>query len=161
MALSDLPQGCSITSLMQSWYKTNVTMLMTQGCNNTVISWLYRTCWNNLATNLIISKRFLQLLTSCSKLVDKLFQTCWQIGTSHANTTCWRPVGRLVTRCETFTRVPILIDLPLVQWPARGRHELVYVVWESALESLYCHVTIPRDKSIDNCKKVMFVYPRT
>jgi hypothetical protein len=71
---------------------------MTQGCNNIVMSWLYRTCWNNLLTSLIISRRFLQV-------VNSLFQTCWQLGTSSANTTCWRLVGRLATRCEIFTRV--------------------------------------------------------
>jgi hypothetical protein len=43
----------------------------TQGCNNTAISWLYRTCWNNLTTSLIISTRLLQV-------VNSLFQTCWQ-----------------------------------------------------------------------------------
>ena len=33
VALSDLLQGCSITSLIQSWYNKNVTRLTTQGCN--------------------------------------------------------------------------------------------------------------------------------
>jgi hypothetical protein len=41
-----------------------VTRLTTQGCNNIVISWLYWTCWNNLATSLIILTR---LLTACYK----------------------------------------------------------------------------------------------
>jgi hypothetical protein len=94
-------QTCSkvvLTSLIQSWYNKNVTRLMKQGCNNIVISWLYRTCWNNLATSLIISTRLLQV-------VNSLFQTCWQLGTSSAKTTCWRLVGRLVTRCSIFTRV--------------------------------------------------------
>jgi hypothetical protein len=45
---------------------------MLQGCNNIVISWLCRTCWNNLATSLIILTRL--LLTACSKLVDNLGQ---------------------------------------------------------------------------------------
>jgi hypothetical protein len=63
----------------------NVTRLTTQGCNNTAISWLYWiwTCWNNLVTSLIISTRLLQV-------VNSLFQTCWQLGTSSANTTCWQ-----------------------------------------------------------------------
>jgi hypothetical protein len=90
MALSDFLKVV-LTSLIQSWYKINVTRLTTQGCNNIVISWLYQTCWNNLATSLIISTRFLQV-------VNSLFQTCWQLETSSANTTCWRPVGRLATR---------------------------------------------------------------
>jgi hypothetical protein len=49
--------------------------LTTQGCNNIVISRLHRTCWNNLATSLIIPTRLLQLH------INKLFQTCWQLGT--------------------------------------------------------------------------------
>jgi hypothetical protein len=63
-----------LTSLIQSWYNKNVTRLATQGCNNIVISRLYRTCWNNLATSLIISTRLFKLLTACSKLVDNLGQ---------------------------------------------------------------------------------------
>jgi hypothetical protein len=92
MALSDLSQCCSIKSDTVMINK-NVTRLTTQGCNNTAISWLYRTCSNNLVTSLIISTRLLQI-------VNSLFQTCWQLGTSSANTTCWRLVGRLATRCE-------------------------------------------------------------
>jgi hypothetical protein len=34
-----------------------------------------------------------------------LLQTCWQLGTSSANTTCWRLVGRIATRCDIFTCV--------------------------------------------------------
>jgi hypothetical protein len=59
---------------------------------------LYRTCWNNLATSLIIATRLLQV-------VNSLFHTCWQLATSSAKTTCWRLVGRLATRCELFARV--------------------------------------------------------
>jgi hypothetical protein len=80
MALSDLLQGCSDKSVIQSWYNKNVTRLTTQGCNNIVISWLYRTWWNNLATSLIIPTRLLQD-------VNSLFQTCWQLGISSASTT--------------------------------------------------------------------------
>jgi hypothetical protein len=87
-----------LTSLIQSRYNKNVTRLRTQCCNNIVIWWLYRTCWNNLATIMIVSTRLLQV-------VNSLFQTCWQLGTSSANTTCWRLVGRLATRCEIFTCV--------------------------------------------------------
>ena len=60
--------------MIQSWYNKNVTSLTTQGCNNIAISWLYRTCWNNLATSPIIATRLLQV-------VNGLFQTCWQLGT--------------------------------------------------------------------------------
>jgi hypothetical protein len=66
-----------LTSLIQWWYNMkNVTRLMAQGfnTNNIVISWLYRTCWNNLATSLIIPTRLLQVLTVCYKLVDNLGQ---------------------------------------------------------------------------------------
>ena len=69
--------------------------LTTRGCNNIVISWLYLTYWNKFATSLIVSTRLLQV-------VNSLFQTCWQLGTSSENTTCWRFVGRLATRCESF-----------------------------------------------------------
>jgi hypothetical protein len=79
MALADLLQGRSNKSDTVMINK-NVTRLTTQGCKNIVISWLYRTCWNSL------------------------LHTCWQLGTSSANTTCWRLVGRLATRCEIFTR---------------------------------------------------------
>ena len=75
-----------LRSLIQSWYNKNVTRWTTQGCNNIVISRLYQICWNNLATSLIISTRLLQV-------VNSLFQICWQLGTSSANTTCWRLVG--------------------------------------------------------------------
>ena len=34
-----------------------------------------------------------------------MFQTCWQVVTSRANTTCWRLVCRLATSCEIFTCV--------------------------------------------------------
>jgi hypothetical protein len=44
---------------------------MTQGCNNIVIAWLYRTCWNNLAISLIMPSSLLQ---AYSKLVDNLRQ---------------------------------------------------------------------------------------
>jgi hypothetical protein len=98
MALSDLFLKVVLTNLIQSWYDKNVTKLTTQGCYNIVISRLYRTCWNNVATSLIISTRLLQV-------VNSLFQTCWQLVTSSANTTCWRLVGRLATRCEIFTCV--------------------------------------------------------
>jgi hypothetical protein len=97
MALSELSQGCSNKSDTVMINK-NVTRLTTQGCNNTAISWLYRTCWNNLATSLIISTRLLQIVNSFS-------QTCWQLVTSSAKTTCWRLVDKLVTRCEIFACV--------------------------------------------------------
>jgi hypothetical protein len=74
--------------------------LTTWGCNNIVISWLHRTCWNNLATSTIISTWLLQV-------VNFLFQKCWQLGTSSANTTCWRLVGRLAIQDMRLLRVYI------------------------------------------------------
>jgi hypothetical protein len=70
-----------LTSLLQPWYNKDVTRLSTQGCNNLVISSMSQTCQNNLATSLIISTKLLQV-------VNKLFQTCWQLVTSRANTPC-------------------------------------------------------------------------
>jgi hypothetical protein len=84
-----------LTSLIQSWYNKNVARLTTQGCNNIVISWLYRTCWNDLATSLIISTSLLQLLiTGCFKLVDNLGQAVRT-----------QLVHGLATRCEIFACV--------------------------------------------------------
>jgi hypothetical protein len=75
--------------------------------------WLYRTCRNNLATSLIIS-------TSLLQVVNKLFHICWQLGTSSANTTCWRLVGRLATRCvcnnNAYTRKWQRINLTWYVW---------------------------------------------
>ncbi len=56
----------------------------------------YQTCWNNLATSLIISTRFLQN-------VDSLFHTCRQPGAS--------TVDRLATSCETLACVIPLMFL--------------------------------------------------
>ena len=44
------------------------------GCNNIVIPWLYRTCWNNLVTSLIISTRLLPIVNSLFQTVDNLWQ---------------------------------------------------------------------------------------
>jgi hypothetical protein len=65
-----------LTSLIQSWYNINITMLTTQGCNNVVISRLYRTCWNNLGTNLIIS-------TSLLQAVNNVWQAWWHYQTCY------------------------------------------------------------------------------
>ena len=65
---------------------------MTQGCNNIVISWLYRACWNNFVTSLIISTRLLQI-------VNILFQICWQLVL--LTTACWQTL--LLKTC-VFTR---------------------------------------------------------
>ena len=112
-----------LTSLTQSWYNKNVTRLTTQGCNNIIITWLYQICWNNLATSLIISTRLLQV-------VNSLFRACWQLGTSSANTTCWRLVGRLATRCEIFACVLISQE----EHPRICLQETyIYVSWRSLI----------------------------
>jgi hypothetical protein len=95
MVLSDLLQSCSITSLIQSWYNKNVTSLTTILLYHDCIG-LVGTTFH--ATNVIISTRLLQV-------VNSLFQTSWQLGASSTNTTCWRLVGKLATRCEIFTSV--------------------------------------------------------
>jgi hypothetical protein len=77
-----------------------VSRLMTQCCNNIVISWLYQICWNNPATSLIISMR-LQML----QIVDSLFHTSWQLGASSANTTCWWPVDIVLLQAVRFLHV--------------------------------------------------------
>jgi hypothetical protein len=75
----------------------NVTKLTTQGCNNTAMSWLYRTCWNNLVTSLIIPARLLQI-------VNRLFQTCWQlvttVRTQLVDETCYKMWDFCVTDTE-------------------------------------------------------------
>jgi hypothetical protein len=77
---------------MQSRHNKNVTRLTTQGCDNIVISWLYRTCWNNFVTCLIIPTTLLQV-------VNSLFQTCRQLGTSIAKTTCWQTCHKMWDFC--------------------------------------------------------------
>ncbi len=96
------------TSLIQPWYNKNVTRSTTQCCNNIVISWLYQTCWNNLATSLIISTRLLQIVNNCCILVDNLGQA--------VRTTCWQLVGRLVTSCEIFACVGLGKPLLYPNW---------------------------------------------
>jgi hypothetical protein len=92
-----------VTRLFQQvWYSHDITRKLQGsqhklGCNSIVISWLYRTYWNNLATTLIMPSSLLQV-------VNSLFQTCWQLGTSAVNTTCWWLAGRLATRCEILTQ---------------------------------------------------------
>jgi hypothetical protein len=81
-------QTCSkvvLISLIESCYNKNISRL--------IVSWLYRTCWNNLATSTRISSCY-KLLTACGKLVDNLGQAVRK-----------QLVDRLVTRCEIFTRV--------------------------------------------------------
>jgi hypothetical protein len=43
--------------------------------------------------------------SSLLQVVNSLFQTCWQLGTSSANTTCWWLVSRLAASCQIFTCV--------------------------------------------------------
>jgi hypothetical protein len=94
-----------LTSLMQSWYNKNVTKLTTQGCNNIVISWLYRTCWNNLGTNLIVSTRLLQVVNSLTN------STTWQLNSS-TTTTAWQ-LNSLTT------------------WDKQCEHNLLTACWQT------------------------------
>ena len=85
---------------------TVVTILL-QPCNILVISRLYQTFWNILASSLLMPP------SSLLQVVNSLFQTCCNnMGTSSANTTRWQLVNRFVTTCLqtcnnlcVFTRV--------------------------------------------------------
>jgi hypothetical protein len=92
-----------LTSLIQSWYNTNVTRLPTQSasCNNIVISWLYRTCClgqvvptqvvdglladllqnvsHKLARHANLVPRAIKLLQVCKEVVTNLFTSCRQV----------------------------------------------------------------------------------
>jgi hypothetical protein len=80
-----------ITRMLQGSPHKVVTILLFHDCIGLVGTTLQR-------TSLIMPSSLLQV-------VNSFFQTCWQLGTSSANTTCWRLVGRLATRCETFACV--------------------------------------------------------
>jgi hypothetical protein len=70
-----------VTSLLQSysWCNKNVARLTTQVCNNIAITWLHQTCWNNLATSLIIYQQgCYMLLTTCWQTCDKMWDFCMQ-----------------------------------------------------------------------------------
>jgi hypothetical protein len=95
MELPDLSQGCSNKSDTVVINK-NVTRLTTQGCNNTAIS---------IMTVSDLLEQPCNKPDNINKVVNSLFQTCWQLVTSSAQTTCWRLVDRLVTRCEIFACV--------------------------------------------------------
>jgi hypothetical protein len=101
MALQDI-LTCSkvvLTSLIQSWYNKNVTRLVMQGCNNIVISWLYRTCWNNLAIQVWqYQQGCYKLLTTCSKLglVDGLLADLLQ------DVRCYK------ISCWPYWKIPLL-----------------------------------------------------
>jgi hypothetical protein len=69
---------------------------------------------------MIISTRLLQV-------VNSLFQTCWQLGTSSANTTWWRLVGRLATRYEIL-RVLLQIWKQVVTRLLSSRYQDVFAL---------------------------------
>ena len=72
---------------------------MLQGWRHKVVAiLLYHDCNSLVGTSLTILTRSLQV-------VNSLFQTCWQLVTSRANTTCWRLVCRLATSRAIFTCV--------------------------------------------------------
>jgi hypothetical protein len=76
---------------------------MTQGCNNIVISWLYRTCWNNLALSLIISTRLLQIVHTHSLHVPNLLTT-WDKQCEHnLLTACWQTCYKMWDSCGVYT----------------------------------------------------------
>ena len=61
----------------------------------------YQPIWRYLHTEAIKRRGEISL----HKHFNSLFQICWQLATSRANTTCWRLVCRLATSCEIFTCV--------------------------------------------------------
>jgi hypothetical protein len=67
---------------------------------------------NKYLTSLIMPSSLLQV-------VNSLFQTCWQLGTGNANTTCWRFAGRLATRCVIFACVDGLLYLTIIEFSFR------------------------------------------
>ena len=70
-----------------------------------------------------------KVVTSCS---NSLFQTCWQLGTSSANTTCWRLVGRLATRCDIFMCTPssLLANRSRLQKSYNSNTPLICTAWQ-------------------------------
>jgi hypothetical protein len=71
--------------------------------NNIVISLLYRTCWNNLATSLIISlsTRLLQLLTSCSKQDVRFLRVFEQV--------CQQAVNKVVNTRQALNKMLVML----------------------------------------------------
>jgi hypothetical protein len=76
MALSDLLQSCSNKS---------DTVIIQQECYKVEGTKLQQYCYIMTVLDL--------LEQPCNRLVNSLFQTCWQLGISSVNTTCWRLVG--------------------------------------------------------------------
>ena len=97
--------------MLQGWWHKVVTILLS--------SWLYRTCWNNLATSLILSTMLLQVLNS-------LLQTCWQLdlGTSSA---CWQTCYKMWDFC-VYTCVQNLLTIILT-------YHIDFTFWLSSGES--------------------------
>jgi hypothetical protein len=92
------------------WYKT-------QGCNNIVISWLYRTCWNNLATSLIISIDRFHLTSRrpywCTKTMKwrSYWCTVRELALSYSNISyCFTtPLGPPITWVKTIYNILVII----------------------------------------------------
>jgi hypothetical protein len=80
-----------ITRMLQVWRHKVVTILL---YHMTVSDLLEQRCHKSDVTKLAVLQ-----------VVNSLFQNCWQLGTSSANTTCSWLVSRLATRCEIFACV--------------------------------------------------------
>ena len=87
------------TRLIHQLCSNIVTTLCCQLCDNFITICLYQSCWDKLVTSLMFPSSLLHV-------VDKFFQTCWQLGTSNVKIICLR----LAASCEIFTCV-ILIAL--------------------------------------------------
>jgi hypothetical protein len=124
----------------------NVTKLTTQGCNNTAMSWLYRTCWNNLVTSLIIPARLLQI-------VNRLFQTCWQlvttVRTQLVDETCYKMWDFCVTDTE------IIGDTQ--------KSRILYQVCQQAINKLcsHCLSQVVNKLLVPSCQQVWNMLPVT
>jgi hypothetical protein len=89
------------------WHRST---LATQCCNILVISWLYRTCWNNLAISLIMPSR----LTACSKLVTTTGNKQCEHNMSTCNKVCIPHKSNVPTTCQQdvfWMLVPSLLSM--------------------------------------------------
>ena len=63
-----------LTNLLQPWYNKDVTRLSTQGCDNLVISSMWRICVVTSCQQVVPN-----MLTTCDKQCEYiLFTVCWQ-----------------------------------------------------------------------------------
>jgi hypothetical protein len=136
------------TSPIQSWYNNTATTLCRQPCNILVISWLYQTYSNNLATSLIMLS---SLLPIC---VNSLFQTCYN---NWEQTMRTQLVDSFVTTC-VFTCVPktllknIFVCLLLFFRHLRKSSSPLQMIWTCISFTMF-HTTLPK---LNNMYPILF-----